>query len=124
MFLDSKFSTLWFSNHIERFVSISNRVQEHLQQTEIDNIQDVREGQDLKQQVEFYNAERAKIERIRLGEKQDLMHSHLKTVADRDLIRAAEQQKEEEEEDEIRIFAAAKKKMTKLRRQREKELWQ
>ncbi|XP_054767748.2 cilia- and flagella- associated protein 210-like [Lytechinus pictus] len=102
----------------------SQQVQEHLQQSEIDKIQDVREGRELKEQVDYYNAERAKIERIRLGEKQDLMHSHLKTVADRDLIRAAQQQKEEEEEEEIRIFAAAKSKMTKLRREREKELWQ
>lgn len=102
----------------------TQQIQEHLQQAEIDNIQDIREGRELKEQVDYYNAERAKIERIRLGEKQDLMHSHLKTVADRDLIRAAQEQKEEEEEEEIRIFAAAKKKMTKLRRKREKELWQ
>ncbi|XP_071491246.1 cilia- and flagella- associated protein 210-like [Diadema antillarum] len=100
------------------------QVLEHIQQAEIDKIQDVREGQELKRSVDHYNAERAKIERIRLGEKQDLMKSHLKTVADRDLIRAAQQQQEEEEEEEIRIFAAAKKKMTKLRRARERELWQ
>lgn len=100
------------------------QVQEHIQQSEIDQIQDVREGKELKEQVDYYNAERAKIERIRLGEKQALMQSHLKTVSDRDLIRAVEEQKEEEEEEEIRIFAAAKKKMTKLRRKREKELWQ
>jgi len=51
------------------------------------------------------------------------MKAHKQTVADRDLIRAAERQKEEEEEEQIRIFAAAKKKMTKLRKQREQELW-
>ena len=71
-----------------------------------------------------YNAEKAKIEGIRRQEKIDLMKAHQQTVADRDLIRAAELQKEDEEEEEIRIFAAAKKKMTNLRKEREQALWQ
>lgn len=52
------------------------------------------------------------------------MGSHLQTVSDRDLIRSCERQQEEEEEEEIRIFAAAKKKMTKLRKERERDLFQ
>ena len=99
-------------------------MQEHLNDFEIEKQADFREGEDLKQQVQHYNAEKAKIEAIRRGEKEELMNSHLQSVANRDLIRAAEKQKEEEEEEEIRIFAAAKKKMTKLRKEREAELWQ
>ncbi len=99
-------------------------MQEHINQYSLEQQADFREGVELKRQVEHYNAEKAKIEAIRRAEKEDLMNSHLQSVANRDLIRASEQQKEEEEEDEIRIFAAAKKKMTKLRKEREQELWQ
>ena len=101
-----------------------HRVEKHIVDSEKDRVEDIREGEDLKQQVIHYNAEKAKIEGIRRQEKVDLMKAHKQTVADRDLIRAAEQQKEEEEEEEIRIFAAAKKKMTKLRKQREEDLFQ
>ncbi|XP_022099019.1 coiled-coil domain-containing protein 173-like [Acanthaster planci] len=100
------------------------QIEKHIADGEKEKVEDVREGEDLKQQVIHYNAEKAKIEGIRRQEKVDLMMAHKQTVADRDLIRAAERQKEEEEEEQIRIFAAAKKKMTKLRKQREQELWQ
>ncbi|XP_072029416.1 cilia- and flagella- associated protein 210-like [Amphiura filiformis] len=100
------------------------QMKEHVNQSEIEQQADFKEGVELKRQVQHYNTEKAKIEAIRRNEKEDLMNSHLQSVANRDLIRAAEQQKEEEEEEEIRIFAAAKKKMTKLRKEREGELWQ
>ncbi|XP_033639467.1 coiled-coil domain-containing protein 173-like isoform X1 [Asterias rubens] len=100
------------------------QIEKHIADGEREVIDDIREGEDLKQNVIHYNAEKAKIEGIRTQEKIDLMNAHKQTVANRDLIRAAELQKEEEEEEEIRIFAAAKKKMTKLRKEREQTLWQ
>ncbi|XP_038057279.1 coiled-coil domain-containing protein 173-like [Patiria miniata] len=99
------------------------QVEKHIADTEREIVEDIKEGEDLKQQVLHYNTEKAKIEGIRRQEKVDLMKAHKQTVADRDLIRAAEGQKEEEEEEQIRIFAAAKKKMTKLRKLREQDLW-
>ncbi|XP_071960010.1 cilia- and flagella- associated protein 210-like [Antedon mediterranea] len=100
------------------------QIQEHLKALQIAKNQDMHEGMQLKHQLEVYNAEKARIEDIQRAEKLDLMRSHMQTVSDRDLIRAAEKQKEEEEEEEIRIFAKAKKKMTSLRKEREQELWQ
>ncbi|XP_077978349.1 cilia- and flagella- associated protein 210-like [Glandiceps talaboti] len=96
----------------------------HLRQEELDKLSDVREGEEIKRNVERYEAEKRRIEDIKRRERESLMKAHLQTVKDRDLIRAVEQQKEEEEDDEIRIFAAAKKKMSKLRKERERELWQ
>ncbi|XP_033106191.1 coiled-coil domain-containing protein 173-like [Anneissia japonica] len=100
------------------------QIQEHIKVETDAKMKDIKEGQELKHQLEVYNAEKARIEDIRRAEKLDLMRAHKQTVSDRDLIRAAERQKEEEEEDEIRIFAKAKKKMTQLRKEREQELWQ
>ena len=99
-------------------------MQEHLNVSEIERDEDFKEGDELKKQLHHYNAERARIEEIRRREKEEIMHSHLQSVANRDLIRESERQMEDEEEEEIRIFAAAKKKMTKLKKAREGELWQ
>lgn len=100
------------------------QMQEHLNVSEIERDEDFKEGDELKKQLHHYNAERARIEEIRRREKEEIMHSHLQSVANRDLIRESERQMEDEEEEEIRIFAAAKKKMTKLKKAREGELWQ
>lgn len=85
---------------------------------------DKKEGEELQRQLRHYKAEKARIEATRRKEKEELMGSHLQTVRNRDLIREAEREKEEEEEEQIRMFAAAKKKMTKLRKERERDLWQ
>lgn len=100
------------------------RIKQHIDELEKEIQEGQAEGEELKKQFLHYKAEKAKIEAIRKKEKQELMGSHLQTVRDRDLIRDCEKQKEEEEEEEIRIFAAAKKKMTKLRKERERDLWQ
>ncbi|XP_070566721.1 cilia- and flagella- associated protein 210-like [Ptychodera flava] len=96
----------------------------HIRQAELDALGDLREGEEIKRNTQRFETEKKRIEEIKRQEREDLMRAHLQTVKDRDLIRAVEKQKEEEEDDEIRIFAAAKKKMSKLRKEREQELWQ
>ncbi|PIK47137.1 putative coiled-coil domain-containing protein [Apostichopus japonicus] len=100
------------------------QIHQHIVDLEKEIKEGKEEGEELRKQLLHYEAEKAKIEAIRKKEKEELMGSHLQTVSDRDLIRSCERQQEEEEEEEIRIFAAAKKKMTKLRKERERDLFQ
>lgn len=100
------------------------RIHQHIVDLEKEIKEGKEEGEELRKQLLHYEAEKAKIEAIRKKEKEELMGSHLQTVSDRDLIRSCERQQEDEEEEEIRIFAAAKKKMTKLRKERERDLFQ
>ncbi|XP_066302151.1 cilia- and flagella- associated protein 210-like [Branchiostoma lanceolatum] len=100
-----------------------NQIQEHHQSLAGEEREDRREGQEIQRLARLHEWERRKLDDLRRQEKMELMMAHQEHTSNRDAIRAIEQQKEEEEDEEIRLFAAAKKKMTKLRRERESEMF-
>ncbi|XP_078572432.1 cilia- and flagella- associated protein 210-like [Branchiostoma floridae x Branchiostoma japonicum] len=99
------------------------QIQEHQGAQEAEEREDRREGQEIQRLARLHEWERRKLDDLRRQEKVELKLAHQEHTSNRDAIRAIEQQKEEEEDEEIRLFAAAKKKMTKLRRERESEMF-
>lgn len=100
------------------------QINDHLKQKEYAKQDELREAEEMRQNIERYEAEKRRIDDIRQKEREAVMNSHVQTIKNRDLIRAAERQKEEEDDEAIRIFAAAKQKMGQLREDKEQELWQ
>ncbi|XP_020917240.1 coiled-coil domain-containing protein 173 [Exaiptasia diaphana] len=84
---------------------------------------DLKEGKNVKQQVEMYQAAKAAIEEKRRQEKRDLMEDHQNQLSKREELRKEELKRQEQEDEEIRQFANAKKKMSKMRKEKETELF-
>ncbi|XP_068669866.1 cilia- and flagella- associated protein 210-like [Montipora foliosa] len=99
------------------------QILDHIEEGKKAKQTDVEEGNNIKQQVEMYEAAKKAIEEQRRKEKEAIMEEHKRQLGDREARRQFEKKKIEEEEEEIRQFAQAKKKMAKMRKSKETELF-
>ncbi|XP_068749410.1 cilia- and flagella- associated protein 210-like [Montipora capricornis] len=99
------------------------QILDHIEEGKKAKQTDVEEGNNIKQQVEMYEAAKQAIEEQRRKEKEAIMEEHKRQLGDKEARRQFEKKKIEEEEEEIRQFAQAKKKMAKMRKSKETELF-
>ncbi|XP_074550428.1 cilia- and flagella- associated protein 210 [Halichoeres trimaculatus] len=103
---------------------LENQIKENKLIKEQQKIEKKKDGEEIQRLQELYQQEERMREEKQEKQKRDLMHAHLEHLSNRDLIRAADAQKQEAEEKQRKLFLAAKQKMTKLRKGREKELFE
>lgn len=99
------------------------QILDHIEEAKQAKQVDAEEGENVKQQVEMYQAAKLAIEEQRRKDKQAVMEEHQRQLSDREVRRQLEMKKIEEEDEEIRQFAQAKKKMAKMRKSKETELF-
>ncbi|KAK3731515.1 hypothetical protein QZH41_008548, partial [Actinostola sp. cb2023] len=99
------------------------QIKDHIEEAHRARQIEFQEGKNISQQVGMYVAAKAAIEVKRREEKQALMEDHQSQLAMREKLLTNEQQRQEQEDEEIRQFANAKKKMSKMRKEKETELF-
>ncbi|EDO49042.1 predicted protein [Nematostella vectensis] len=99
------------------------QVKDHIEENHLAKDMDMQEGQNIKQQVDMYESAKKIIEEQRRQEKIQLMKDHQSHLSKRKELQEFERKKQEEEDEEIRQFVYAKKKMSKMRKEKETELF-
>ncbi|CAJ1079355.1 coiled-coil domain-containing protein 173 [Xyrichtys novacula] len=102
---------------------LKNQIKEKKLFKEQEKLEDKKEGEKIQQLRELYLLEQRMEGEQEEKKRKDLMQAHLEHLTNRDLIRAADVQKQEAEDKQRTLFLAAKQKMIKLRKDREKELF-
>ncbi|XP_039613517.1 coiled-coil domain-containing protein 173 [Polypterus senegalus] len=93
------------------------------QAKEKDTLEDQKEAEAIKLQTRLYEWEQSKLKQLKDEEKKQLMESHKEHISNKELMKAIEKQKQDEEQKMIQLFSEAKQKMTKLRKEKEAELF-
>uniref|UniRef100_UPI0037E85460 cilia- and flagella- associated protein 210 n=1 Tax=Semicossyphus pulcher TaxID=241346 RepID=UPI0037E85460 len=102
---------------------LKNKIKEKELVREQQKIEIKKEEEATQQLLELYQWEQRMEEEREAKQKRDLLQAHLEHLTNRDLMRAADAQKQEAEEQQRKLFLSAKQKMMKLRKDREKELF-
>ncbi|XP_043987391.1 coiled-coil domain-containing protein 173 isoform X3 [Gambusia affinis] len=82
-----------------------------------------KDGEEIQQLQERYQWEQRMESERQANQKRNLMNAHLDHLNNRALRKEQEAQKQKAEEEQMKLFLSAKEQMTKLRKQREKELF-
>ncbi|XP_041663571.1 coiled-coil domain-containing protein 173 [Cheilinus undulatus] len=102
---------------------LKNQIKENKQMREREKVEVMKEGEEIQQLQELYQQEQRMEEERQKQQKKDLMLANLEYLSTRDLIKAADAQKQAAEEKQRKLFLSAKQKMMKLRKDKEKELF-
>ncbi|XP_054887608.1 cilia- and flagella- associated protein 210 isoform X2 [Poeciliopsis prolifica] len=82
-----------------------------------------RDAEEIQQLQERHQREQRMESERQANQKRSLMNAHLDHLNSRALRKEQEAQKQKAEEEQMKLFLSAKEQMTKLRKQREKELF-
>ncbi|KAK3592985.1 hypothetical protein CHS0354_023210 [Potamilus streckersoni] len=96
------------------------QIREHMKAQKQEQLEDIKEGEELKKLALQFQLEKERLEKIAHDEKKQLLDDNRKQIIERSTLKQMQNQQEEEEDEECRIFAAAKRKMMRLRAEKEK----
>ncbi|XP_032422747.1 coiled-coil domain-containing protein 173 isoform X2 [Xiphophorus hellerii] len=82
-----------------------------------------KDAEEIQQLQERYQWEQRMESERQANQKRNLMNAHLDHLNNRALRKEQEAQKQKADEEQMKLFLSAKEQMTKLRKQREKELF-
>ncbi|KAL8621417.1 hypothetical protein ACOMHN_048217 [Nucella lapillus] len=99
------------------------QIGDHVGTEEKERAEDQTEGQELKKLAAAYQQEKDRLEAIRRQERHQMMHDNQQQIHDVHKMKQLREVQEEEENEECRVFAAAKRKMTRLRAEKEREIY-
>ncbi|XP_065818447.1 cilia- and flagella- associated protein 210 [Labrus bergylta] len=102
---------------------LKTQIKEVKQLREQEKKENKKEGEETQQLQEIYQWEQRMEEKRQKEQKRELMQAHLEHLTNRNLIKAANEQKREAEEQQRKLFLSAKQKMMRLRKDKEKELF-
>ncbi|KAK5860975.1 hypothetical protein PBY51_022408 [Eleginops maclovinus] len=102
---------------------LKNQMKEREQVREQEKIENRKDREETQRLQQLYHWEQKMEEERQAKLRRSLMNTHLEHVANRDLIKATHAQKQEAEEEQRKLFLSAKQKMMKLRKEKEKELF-
>ncbi|XP_065053618.1 cilia- and flagella- associated protein 210-like [Rhopilema esculentum] len=100
------------------------QVTDHIQEQEKVKVEDIKEGENIKQQVEMYEAAKVAIVKQKRADKVALKGTYKKDLELKKIHLEQEKEKEYLEDVEIGKFVDAKKKMIQMRKKKEVELFQ
>ncbi|XP_074515454.1 cilia- and flagella- associated protein 210 [Sebastes fasciatus] len=102
---------------------LKNQVKEIELVREIQKMENMKDGEEIQRLKELNQWEQRMEEERQAKLKKNLMQAHLEHITNREIIRAKDAQKQEADEEQRKLYLSAKQKMTKLQKDKEKELF-